>query len=140
MRIKEIELFGKSKLFSDMRAAKRVWRELRFNVRLPATHFTEDEEKREAYKDKKMLVQGVIDCIVEYPDGTLGLFDYKTDRLTREELSDPNLAEQKLRRAHETQLYYYSLAVERMFGKRPERVEVYSLALGDTVDVSLKKT
>ena len=82
-----------------------------------------------------MLVQGVIDCIVLYPDGRIGLFDYKTDRLTREELSDLELASEKLRRKHSLQLYYYSLAVERIFGRAPDRVEVYSLPLGKCVAV-----
>jgi ATP-dependent exoDNAse (exonuclease V) beta subunit len=82
-------------------------------------------------------VQGLIDCIVEYADGSLGLFDYKTDRLTREELEDISLAEAKLREKHSLQLSYYAMAVKEMFGKEPRVVEVYSLALGDTVDVKL---
>ncbi|MBQ8529141.1 MAG: UvrD-helicase domain-containing protein [Clostridia bacterium] len=135
VRLGEIRKFRSSKLFSDMRGARSLYRELRFNVLLPAHIFTEREEQKAAYRDRKVLVQGVIDCIVEYPDGTLGLFDYKTDRLTREELSDPALAEAKLREKHSLQLSYYSLAVEKMFGKAPRRVEVYSLPLGDTVPV-----
>lgn len=135
VRLGEIRKFARSKLFADMRGAKTLYRELRFNVRLPAQLFTENEEQREAYRDREVLVQGVIDCIVEYPDGTLGLYDYKTDRLTREELSDPALAEAKLREKHSLQLSYYALAVEKMFGKKPARVEVYSMALGSTVPV-----
>ena len=69
------------------------------------------------------------------PDGSISLYDYKTDRLTREELSDPALAEAKLREKHSLQLSYYALAVEKMFGKKPARVEVYSMALGSTVPV-----
>lgn len=133
VRLDEIELFRRSSLLSDMRGARSLYREFRFNVRLPADIFTEDEERRRAYKDETVLVQGVIDCIVEYPDGSLGLFDYKTDRLTREELSELALAEKKLRESHKTQLSYYAMAVEKIFGRRPSRVEVYSLPLGDTV-------
>lgn len=133
VRLSEIDKFVRSELFRDMRSAVRVHRELRFNVRLPATLFTENEERRAAYSDSKVLVQGVIDCIVEYPDGTIGLYDYKTDRLTREELRDSSLAEKKLRDKHSLQLGYYAVAVERIFGKRPDRVEVYSLPLGRTV-------
>lgn len=135
IRRDEIAAFVRSSLFEDMREAKGLWRELRFNVRLPAVLFTEEEKRGEALSDKELLVQGVIDCIIEYPDGKIGVFDYKTDRLTREELASPTLAEEKMRAAHEEQLYYYSLAVEKMFGKSPSRVEVYSLALGDTVNV-----
>ena len=135
VRLGEIRKFARSALFRDMKGAKSLYRELRFNVRLPAHIFTEREEQKAAYRDREVLVQGVIDCIVEYPDGTLGLYDYKTDRLTREELADPALAEAKLREKHALQLSYYSLAVEKMFGKAPTRVEVYSLPLGATVSV-----
>ncbi len=135
IRKDEILAFTKSSLFSDMRRAKRLWRELRFNVRLPAEIFTREEERSEALRGRELLVQGVIDCIIEYADGTIGVYDYKTDRLTKEELCDETLAEAKMREKHENQLYYYSLAVEKMFGKAPKRVEIYSLALGKTVNV-----
>ena len=48
---------------------------------------------------------------------------------------DTNLGKDILREKHKNQLTYYAYAVERIFGKRPRRVEIYSLALGDTVDV-----
>ena len=69
-------------------------------------------------------------------DGNLHVIDYKTDRLTREEMLDRSLAEEKLRKSHSQQLRYYALAVEKIFGKAPTTVRVYSLMLGDTVDVS----
>ena len=68
--------------------------------------------------------------------GELHLIDYKTDRLTREEREDPALAEARLRASHSLQLSYYAAAVEKMFGKRPVTVEVYSLHLGRSIDVS----
>ena len=135
MRIREIELFLKSELFSEMKGAKRISREFRFNVPLPAESFTKDEEKIRAYIGKTVLVQGVIDCIIERPDGTLGLYDYKTDRLTREEMAERTLAERKLREKHTEQLKLYSLAAEEIFGKKPKALAVYSLPLGDTVDI-----
>lgn len=118
-----------------MLKAKRIHRELRFNVYLPASVFTSEEDKRAAYKDKSILVQGVIDCIIENADGSITLCDYKTDRLTKEELSDRSLAEKKLRDKHSMQLGLYSLAIEKIFGRSPDRVEVYSLPLGDTVSI-----
>ena len=135
VRIREIEKFTRSTLFSEMLSAKKIYRELRFNVRLPASEFTADEEKKLAYKDREILVQGVIDCIIERADGSIALYDYKTDRLTREELCDPSLAEIKLREKHKMQLELYSMAVERLFSKAPEVLAVYSLALGDSVKI-----
>ena len=139
VRIREIEAFLHSELFRTMQAARRIWREFRFNTELAAELFTTEEEKKRAYEGRGVLVQGVIDCIVELEDGTIALFDYKTDRLTREELADRTLAEAKMRDKHSEQLYYYSLAIERIFGRAPERVEVYSLAFGDTLDVKIQK-
>ena len=135
VRLDEVERFRKSALASEMRGAKQIWRELRFNVRLEADEFTEDEDRKEAFRGRTLLVQGVIDCIYEDENGGLHLVDYKTDRLTREELADPALAAEKLSRAHSLQLSYYARAVEKMFGKKPVSVEVYSLPLGDTVAV-----
>ena len=137
VRIREIELFRRSDLFRQMKSAKNLYREFRFNTALPAQIFTENEEKRASYKNKTVLVQGVIDCLIEYEDGSFGLFDYKTDRLTREELADRSLAEKTLRDKHSLQLSYYALAVEKIFGSLPKRVEVYSLPLGETVNVKI---
>ena len=135
VRLDEIEAFCRSELFEIMRNAKNIYREFRFNVRLSASHFTQDEENRRLYDGEDILVQGVIDCIVEMDDGKLCLYDYKTDRLTREELSDRSLAEKKLRDSHKMQLTLYALAAEKIFGKSPEVLEVYSLPLGDTVSM-----
>ena len=52
-----------------------------------------------------------------------------------QELADESLAQKKLSESHSLQLSYYALAVEKIFGKKPEKVEVYSLPLGKTVPV-----
>ena len=135
VRLSEVELFRNSRLLSDMLSAKQIYRELRFNVRLPASEFTQDPERVADYADSTVLVQGVIDCIIEDEHGDLHLVDYKTDRLTQEELEDREKARARLSAAHSLQLSYYARAAQIMFGKRPVSVEVYSLPLGDTVPV-----
>ena len=139
VRINEVEAFRSSSLFSDMLGAARLWRELRFNTRLPATMLATDEELLSRLKGEEILVQGVIDCLIEDSEGELHLVDYKTDRLTREERENPALAEARLRESHSLQLSYYSAAIERMFGKKPLTVEVYSLHLGRRVDVKIRE-
>lgn len=136
VRLFEIEAFTGSELFERMRSARKLYREFRFNTPLPASLFTESSERQAALSDKKVLVQGVIDCIIEEKDGTLTVVDYKTDRMNEKELKNKELAYEKLRTAHERQLYYYALAIERIFGKRPERSEIYSLHLAEAVDVT----
>lgn len=135
VRIKEVEMFARSELIEEMMNATEIYREFRFNVKLPAADFTADERMRDLYRDEHVLVQGVIDCLYLGADGEYHLIDYKTDRLTREEISDRELARRKMREKHSLQLSYYAKAVELMFGKYPKTIEVYSLPLGDTLDV-----
>lgn len=135
VRIEEISLFKKSKLFDEMRKAKKLYREFRFSVKLPASLFTKIPEKQESLSGETILLQGVIDCIIVDSNGDIHLVDYKTDRLTKEELSDRKAAEKTLSEKHSLQLSYYSRAVMQIFGKAPSSLRIYSLPLGDTVDV-----
>lgn len=135
VRLDEVEMFRNSPLFAEMLSAKKIYRELRFNTRLPATLFATDPDTLESTAGEELLVQGVIDCLILDENGEYYLVDYKTDRLSYEERKNEHLAEKKLRDAHSGQLGYYTLAVEKMFGKRPSRIEVYSLHLGKTVSM-----
>ena len=135
VRIDEAEAFRNSNLFRQMLGAEKIWRELRFNVKLPCEMFATELDMKESLVGEEVLVQGVIDCLILDKDGEYHLVDYKTDRLTAKELSDRKLAEDKLRSSHERQLGYYAEAVKIMFSKFPETVEVYSMPLGDTLNV-----
>ena len=138
VRIKEVDVFSKSKLITKMRSAVKIYREFRFNVKLPACDFTTDAELKRLYENENVLVQGVIDCLYVDEAGKYHLVDYKTDRLTPEERADREKARQRLSDKHSLQLSYYAKAVEEIFGKYPSTIEVYSLHLGDTLDVSVK--
>ena len=97
--------------------------------------FTDIADQKSQFADRKILVQGVIDlCLVDSNDNLI-LCDYKTDRLTKAELGDKSLAQKTLAEKHSLQLYYYSLAIEKIFSKQTASRRVYSLPLGDTVDV-----
>lgn len=135
VRLSEIERFRDSRLLDDILAAKALHREMRFHARMPAVLFTENEERRASLGEHRILVQGVMDCLFEDESGALTLIDYKTDRLPREALSDPSLAAEILSKKHREQLSYYAMAVEQMFGKWPHRILVYSLHLGNTVQI-----
>lgn len=135
VRASELRRFVNSPLFAEIKKAKKLYRELRFNVKLPASKFTQDEDRKKLLSNSEVLVQGVIDCIIESDDGSLHLIDYKTDRLTKEERENSALGEEKLRKAHTLQLSYYCDAIRQMFGKTPSRVGVYSLHLGKEVEI-----
>ncbi len=133
----EIEAFVSSELFKDIMSARRVFREFRFNVSLPASHFTKDATLAEKFEagGTEITVQGVVDIVFESPDGTLTLADYKTDRLTEYEASHPSAAKRTLADRHRIQLTYYREACERIFERKIDRLCVYSLALGDTAEI-----
>lgn len=137
VRLKEVERFRKSALIRRMLQSRQMWREFRFHATLPAYLFTTVPDKKEKLRDVRLLVQGVIDCLIEEEDGSLVLIDYKTDRIPSEIYHNPEEVKSFFTNRHQKQLYYYTLAIEQMFGKRPDRVEIYSTAYGDTVEIPL---
>jgi ATP-dependent helicase/nuclease subunit A len=136
VRLEEVEAFCRSSLLAALtEEGTRLYREQRFHIHLPATSLTRDGDRRAALEGERVLVQGVMDAVLCRKDGTLWLIDYKTDRLSPYELRNRSAAEKKLRDRHGSQLAYYAEACRLMFGRLPDRVLLYSLALGDTVDI-----
>lgn len=109
-----LKRFFESSLYSDIKNSKRVYREKRFSVK-DITDFP---------CDRNLLVQGVIDCFFENPDGSYTVVDYKTDRI-----EDPD----ELIRRHRVQLTAYARTVESMTGRPVSRAVLYSFALGREV-------
>ncbi len=100
-------------LYQLIKSSPRVYREKRFSVR---DILSENGEP--------ILVQGVIDCFFQNPDGTYTVVDYKTDRVkTLEELVE----------RHKVQLNCYKNAVERMTGASVSKTILYSFALNEAV-------
>lgn len=132
---KQLEEFFKSELYKRISTAKRIWREQRFNIFLPAYEFTQNKEKSKLLRDETIAVQGVIDIFFEDADGKIVLCDYKTDYLTREEILNPHIAAEKLNTRHAEQLSYYAMAIEAMLGKAPDEILIYSLPLKGHVQV-----
>lgn len=127
VRVREVEQFLKTSLFTALtEKGARLWRELRFHARFAASAFVEDESLKATYEKETVLVQGVMDAVLETASGKLWLIDYKTDRVKGEE---------ELRVRHATQLSYYTAACRDIFGRLPDRVLIYSLALGRAIDL-----
>lgn len=133
VNVRQLERFFDSDLFARMCAAKKLWREQRFNILLPAVDFTSEAEKKELLQNETIAVQGVIDLFFEEEDGSIVLVDYKTDYLTEEERQDPSLAMKKLAERHGEQVAYYAKAIELMCGRAPCERLIYSLPLGSTL-------
>ncbi len=139
VRIYELERFFGSKFYRSLMGAAELHRETRFNIFLPASAFTMDAAFAEQLQDEKLLVQGVIDLFYTDANGKLVLCDYKTDRLSPEELANPDAAARKLMARHGEQLSYYAMALAEICGKAPDRILIYSLPLGEAVEVNLPK-
>ncbi len=133
VRQDELSAFFASAFYKDLRDAREVHRETRFNVFLPARDFTEDPAFKAAVGDETLLVQGVIDLFYTDKAGDLVLCDYKTDRLTPAQLKDPGAAAAFLFARHGEQLRYYKEALRKLCGRCPDRVLIYSLPLGEAV-------
>ncbi len=115
LNISALEQFFKSELYGRIKASKRVYREKRFSVRDRISGSTDP-----------VLVQGVIDCFFENPDGTFTVVDYKTDRVkTLGELAE----------RHKTQLSCYCGAVERMTNQTVSEALLYSFELNSQINV-----
>jgi ATP-dependent helicase/nuclease subunit A len=126
-----VSRFIQSDLFSALKGAKSVNRELRFNVHLNASSFTENNN--DALKNETVLVQGVIDCIYETSDRKTVLLDYKTDYVPKDMTESD--AENMLIERHFTQLSYYAAACKKVLSKEVSRVLIYSFALGKTIEI-----
>jgi ATP-dependent helicase/nuclease subunit A len=100
--------FFRSALGGRLLRARSAWRELPFSYGLPAKDVYPDAG--DSAKDEIILIQGVIDCMFEEPEG-LVLVDFKTDALR-------GMKPEALRDRYKVQLDLYKRAVEHIW-KRP---------------------
>ena len=84
-----------------------------------------------------MFVQGSIDLILIMPDGSLRVYDYKTDRLTDAECADPAILSHDLSLRHGNQLACYALAARGLFGRDPDFLGIYSFPLGAVIPLTV---
>lgn len=129
----KVEKFFASDLYKTLKGAKKLYREKRFNVMLPAERFTNDPQRAEFFKNtqSKVLVQGVMDCMFELADETLCVLDYKTDSVPLDHAE----AAKMLAERYKTQLEYYSAACEIITGKRVSKKIIWSFALGMAIEL-----
>ncbi len=140
INIRSLERFFKSEFYLSMKKSKTVYREQRFNIPLPAHIFTEIPEKREAFLDNYLLVQGVIDIIIEKDDGSIILADYKTDYIPEEIYGNDEEIRKMFSDRYSKQLGYYALAIRRIFGRYPDRIIIYSLSTAKEYSVDFDES
>ena len=125
--VSRIRRFVEGEAFAKICAADEVLRELAFITALPAEAVLAAQGTEGVRAEgEQVLVQGIADLVLVYPDH-LELLDYKTDR---------RKTEADFLRAYRAQLNLYALAIDKRFA--PKRVTykgICSLELGKLIEV-----
>ena len=130
-----IKGFFESELYKYVRQAKNIRREFHFGMFRPASDLTKSEDLKKIVNNKKIFVQGSVDLLLEMPDGSIILCDYKSDRIFPEERIDTSLFIHRMRETHAEQLAQYEYAISKIFSQKPDKIFIYSLALGDSIEL-----
>lgn len=131
-----ISSFLGSDIFKEILAARRVEREYRFNIKLPATSFTSDNQLKEELKNESIFAQGVIDCYYYDSNGDITLLDYKTDYVPSDIRGNAKEEDKFFTERYSNQLSYYRVALQKLCGKEVSKTVIYSFCLGRTITVN----
>ena len=122
--LEQIGQFFDSPLFAQMRSSSELRREFKFSVLVPAAEYFEEAQE---LPDEEVLLQGVVDCLFDTPEG-LVIVDFKTDRVR--DGWEHRRAEQ-----YRPQLEAYRRAVREVFGRPVAGCRLYFLQTGRTVEL-----
>lgn len=125
-----IECFYLTDIAKHIMNEKNVYREVPFSVSLPASEVYASWSSK---KEERVLIQGVIDCLVQKDDGWI-ILDYKTDAI-REDVTDK--VRNKLIERYAVQMELYARAVETIW-KQPIK-EVYLYFFSKQLMIELPK-
>ncbi len=123
--ISRLDSFFETDLYKSIRNAVNVYRELRFNLKVPASEVIANIPSTDDF----VLVQGVIDCFIENSDGTYTVIDFKTDRVDKE------TGAVLLKERYSGQLALYCKAVEDITKKKVSKSVIFSFALMEEIIV-----
>ncbi len=121
----QLDAFFASALYEKMRRSAHVLRERRFNLKVQADEVLRDLPKGDDF----VLVQGVIDCYFENPDGSYTVVDFKTDRVRAENGGEVLTAR------YGRQLAFYCRAVREITCKPVTSSVIYSFSAGKSIDL-----
>jgi len=104
-----------------------VWCEWPFTFALPASEFTDSSDKRQATSDELIVVQGIIDMLVQSPQG-LAVIDFKTDNVNTEQAQERAMV-------YREQLELYSRAASAILKSKILGKWLYFLTPGCAIEV-----
>ena len=116
-----IEAFYETEIAQMMINAETVYREVPFSLSLSANEvyasWTSDT-------DEKVLIQGVIDCLIPVEDGWI-ILDYKTDAIPDDVTEE---VKGRLRNRYQTQMELYRHAIETIWKQPVQATYLYFFA------------
>lgn len=119
----KLAAFFRSPLYSRMKKSAEIRREQKFLIEISALSL--DDELGMEYNNTNGMLQGIADCFFAEEDGIV-LIDYKTDRVNNE---------QTLIDRYYRQLYLYSIALEKIFGRKVKEAYLYSFGLDREIKI-----
>jgi ATP-dependent helicase/nuclease subunit A len=129
VNVQQIAAFFASPLGNRMKRAVVIHRELPFTLAVPASEIGEEFA---AAAEERIIVQGVIDCLLEEADGKLTLIDFKTDRIAAEAAS---AAAAQLTERYGGQIRYYVRAVEQIWRRKVQESYLYVFSGGFAIPI-----
>ena len=120
--INKIFNFTKSKIWKDLKTAKKIYKEKPFYINIPAKEIYKEE------LEEKILVQGIIDLYYIDKNDEIILVDYKTDYV---------LKEKELIDKYKKQLELYKRALESALNKKVYKTYIYSVYLDKEIEVEI---
>ena len=122
INVNKILEFTKSKIWEELKTAKKIEKEKPFYINIKAKDIYNKET------DENILVQGIIDLYYIDKDNNINLVDYKTDYIE-------NGNEIELVNRYEEQLYLYKKALEQVYKKEVKNTYIYSVYLNKEIQI-----
>ena len=122
INVNKILEFTKSKIWEELKTAKKIEKEKPFYINIKAKDIYNKET------DENILVQGIIDLYYIDKDNNINLVDYKTDYIE-------NGNEIELVNRYKEQLYLYKKALEQVYKKEVKNTYIYSVYLNKEIRI-----
>ncbi len=120
--VKQIATFFESDLARRILSSDLVMREKKFTIEIPISELYPETD---AITDEKMMIQGIADCAF-LENGKLIVVDYKTDRLSDEEL---------FKEKYTSQVSLYKKALTLCTDYEVSQTLLYSFYLGKEIEI-----
>ena len=122
INVNKILEFTKSKIWEELKTAKKIEKEKPFYINIKAKDIYNKET------NENILVQGIIDLYYIDKDNNINLVDYKTDYIE-------NGNEIELVNRYKEQLYLYKKALEQVYKKEVKNTYIYSVYLNKEIRI-----